>query len=488
MTRPSPERLALARALLASKNLAPCARPIPARPDAREAPLSFAQERLFFLELYEPGTPLYNDSLAVHVSGPIEPELLRRALTEVARRHAPLRTAFELGPRGPRQRVHETAELPWRCCDVSGVPGARSRALELAREDARAPFDLERGPPWRATLVRVADGRWLLAITMHHIVSDGASYGILLRELSESYAALAEGRPAALPELSVQFGDYSAWERASHDEQRIAALLASCREFLGGEVAALDWRTGTRRSGSGAQEPVRVPEETRRGLERFARRERVTSNHVLLAAFAALLAGRSGERDLRLAVASSLRKRPELELLIGFFVQTSLLRVRLAPDASARALVHAVREASLTAARHDDVPYDRLVRGLGGDWPPIQACFSHMRDAIQAPRLGAAPGTFEFVDPGAARFELSLVLHEAPDGISGFLEHDLGLFPAPEAARLVQEYLGLLRRLLECPEAPLALPVRPEHAGDVARRRRRPPIPFPGRMRRASGE
>jgi hypothetical protein len=485
----SSDRLALLRAVLAEKGLAaPHARAIPRRAAAERAPLSFAQERLFFLELYQPGTPLYNDCVAVRVQGVLDPERLARALAAVQARHEILRTTFALAGAGPEQRVHEPGPPPLSRLDLSGASDAAVRARSLAAAEARTPFDLERAPAWRVLLARLAPDAWLLVVTMHHIVSDGATLGLLFDELSAAYAT-----DAGLAPLALQFGDYAAWERSALDERRAAEHLAHWTRVLGGELPACAWpeRLG-QAGGQGAWVPIGLGSQSLAHLRTLARAEDATSNQVLLAAWLALLALVTGENDQRTGIASSLRTRRELEPLLGFFVQSLVLRADLGGDPTFGELVRRVRTAVLQAHAHAELPFDRVVRALErapgrGDAPPLAPTFfSHMNNALRAPRFEGARATWEFVDPGVARFEIALVLHESERDVTGFLEYDLGVFAGETAAHLGASYVRLLEAVLARPElrlselALLCAPVRRAPS-------RRAPLAFPTHTRRAAG-
>lgn len=483
MARLTPERLALLRGTLARKGLGtPHAAAIPRRSE-RGGALSAAQERLYFLEAYEPGTPLYNDCVALHVDGPLDAPRFAAALAAVQARHELLRTSFELEGDGPRQRVHEGCALPLRTLDLCAEP---ARADGLVAEEARAPFELERAPAWRALLLRTGDERWLFACTMHHIVSDGASYGLLFRELEEHYAALGEGRDARVPELPVQFGDYAAWERAALDETRAATDLEYWKSAFPGELAALELGPG-RATRAGAQAHVRMPADLAARVEACARAQRATANQVLLTTWLAQLALLGRADDVRTGTAMSLRRRSELEPLLGFFVQTLALHVAAGDDPDFATLLARTRAAALGAAQHAELPFDRVARALErrGGTPLLESFFSHMQDAIAAPRLGCASTRWEFVDPGVARFPLSLVLHGSAAGVQGFLEHDLGLVPAERARLLVQDYQRLLAAVLERPGVRLSeLRSLCSALAPTARKRL---LDFPARPRRAMG-
>lgn len=441
MARITRDRLALYSAALAEKGLrGPLAAPLARRADPTRAPLSRAQERLFFLELLEPGTPLHNDAIAVRIEGPLDELRLARAFLAVAERHEILRTACVLGPDGPEQRIHAPAgaraALAARDC-----PGPLAGALELARAEARRPFALDEAPLWRATLLRLAPEDALLVVTMHHLISDGASMGLLFDELGRAYAEpQAERAP-----LAIQFGDFASHERAAGDPAR----AARARDFWRATLAStqpLEWpaRRGAA-SRAGAQVPVALDAAGVAELGARARAAGATSNHWLLAAWLAFLGAHAVTPVACSGFASSLRRRRELEPLIGFFVESLPLVVPLTGDAPFAELVARVRAAAFAAVEHAALPFDEIARAAGTTPLALQTFFSHMQAAIRAPELPGARTSWSFVDPGVARFELALVLHEAPAGLAGFLELDHGVFGPEAGAELAagwQRFLG----------------------------------------------
>jgi len=483
MARLSPERLALLRRALAARGLgAPCAAPIPLREERATAPLSFAQERLYFLEAFQPGTPLHNDALVLRIDGALDPSRLAGALGALQGRHEILRTSFELAGDGPRQRIHDACELPLRRVDLAPTSDAEERAAELVRAHARVPFSLERAPLWRWLLVRLDESHAWLACAMHHLVSDGATFGILLRELEELYE---DPGAATARAPSLQFGDYAAWERASLDPSRAASDLAYWKRHLAPGPTALAWPGDSGvRTGSGGWTHFTLSAATCEHLGRLARAEDCTHGQVLLAAWFALLAATSGAARVTTGVASSLRRRTELADLPGFFVQTLALRVDVGDDPDFRTLLARTRAAALDGAAHADLPYDRVARALEtrGGPPLLSAYFSHMHDAIRAPRLGAARCTWQLVDPRVARFDLSLVVHEAAGELGGFLEHDSGALGADRAHALAARYVDLVEQGASRPSQPMS-----ELTGR-APARRRPPAPFAARRPRTTGE
>jgi hypothetical protein len=486
MSRLSGDRLALLRATLAAKGVAaPVARLVPRRTERERAPLSLAQERLFFLELFQPGTALYNDAVLVSVESALDRARLTHALARVQERHEILRTSFVLCGDGPEQRIHRPGPLPLRWVDLRGENESFELVRALAYEDARAPFDLAQPGQWRMTLARLDQNHWVLALTMHHILSDGASMGLFFDELS----ALYSHEHAELEPLAVQFGDYAAWERTRLDEPRHAELAAWWKNALDGLPVSTWPGSGARATQRGAQVPVVFAPDCAERLATLARTEQATTNQMLLTAWLTLLGAKSGASDLCTGIASSLRQRPELRPLIGFFVQSLPLRADLGGDPTFLALLSRVRVAALAALEHGDLSFDRIARAAGraggveGGPALFQSFFSHMKDAIHAPAFGEAQCTWEFVDPGVARFELALVLHESARALTGFLEYDLGLLAPAAAERVASDYVRILEAVLGRPGVRLS-----ELRSLCALPGRRTTTALPPRRRRAAGE
>jgi hypothetical protein len=400
-------------------------------------------------------------------------------------RHESLRTALVLVGGGPEQRIQASVALPWTENDLTTEADPVARAAALVREEATRPFELDLAPLWRARLLTLAPERHVLVLTMHHAISDGASMGVLFDDLSAFYA-LETGLTDREPEeLAFQFGDYAADERAQRDASRDEEHLAFWRRMLSGELPTYTWPGGRgRASRRGGQVALELTHASLARLESHARAHGLTTQQLALAAWFVLLGAASGLDDLRSGFAASLRQRRGFERQIGFFVQSLVLRTTTRPDQSFLELARALGTRTLEALAHEALPWDHVVRTLETHGGPSLApvFFSHMRDTIRAPRLGAVRARWSFVDPLVARFELALVLHEGPDGLHGFLEYDESSI-APASARLLAADFGVvLQRAVAVPDttvAELAALVR------ARPRERRAPLPFPIRTRKA---
>ncbi|MCP4658711.1 MAG: amino acid adenylation domain-containing protein, partial [bacterium] len=353
----------------------------PIRPPARREslPLSFAQQRLWFLDRLEPGSSLYNIPTALRLTGDLDQAALVRSLNAIVRRHEVLRTSFAETADGAVQVIRPVAELPLPVTDLErlGEPERGTEARRLARSEARRPFDLARGPVLRAALVRLATGtperaEHLLLLTVHHIAFDGWSAGVFLDELSTLYRAFSGGREPALPELPVQYADFAVWQRQWLRGEVLERQLGYWREQLAG-VPMLDLPTDRPRpavqSFRGSSEPLRLPAELGRRLQELSSGHGTTLFMTLLAAFQALLGHTSGQTDLAVGTPIAGRTQAELEGLLGFFVNTLVLRADLSgwqiPDQPTfRELLERTRETALGAYAHQDVPFESLVEAL----------------------------------------------------------------------------------------------------------------------------
>ena len=460
-----PTIAAMAAALAAKSAGAPAAGLGPLTP-GHVPVLSFAQERLWFLDQADPGGAAYNNVHCFRVRGRLDAEALGRSLSEIVRRHAVLRTRVVSLDGDPALAVGPARPVPLERLDVSATPGgdAEAAARRLAVEIGRRPFVLARDILLRAALVRLDADDHLLILANHHIASDRWSQWVLGRELSALYGAMVADRPSPLPELPVQYADFAAWQRQWLTGDRLAGLLAYWRERLDG-VAPLALPTDRPRTASrgsrGATETRTLPGALADRLRALARHEGVTLFMTLLAGFQTLLHRWSGQPDV--AVGTPVAGRPvrQSEGLIGFFVNTLVLRSDFSGDPSFRALLAQVREAALGAYAHQDLPFEKLVEELHpqrdpGRTPLFQAMFA-LQNAPSAPLElpGLAVSPVE-VDLEAAKFDLTLAMFDDREGLRARLEYSVDLFEAPTAARMLRHLETLLDAAAATPDAPVS--------------------------------
>ena len=440
-------------------------------PRSGDLPLSFAQQRLWFLHRLDPASPAYHIPSALHLAGRLDLAALTMTLQRVTERHEALRTTFTLSGEEPVQRLGAIAAAPdlrLPLVDLSALAEKlrRGEADRIAVAEGRRPFDLQSGPLMRALLVRLAADEHILAVCFHHIIADGWSFGVLLREIAALYPPLAAGeRPSPLPALPVQVADFAVWQRRWLRGDALRSRLAWWEERLAGGEAVLDLPTDRPR-------PARPPERGRTfrfrlGAERTAaidaaaRREGATPFMVLLAVWQAFLHRITGQDDISVGSPIANRNRAETEGLIGYFVNTLVLRTLLRGDEGFRALLGRVRETALGAYDHQDLPFELLVEALrpGRDAalaPLTQVLFvlqNAPRPNLELPglRLALLP-----VDIGAPKLDLAFSLERQGDELAAALEYPLELFDPPTLERWAGSFDCLLAGSLADPNLPLS--------------------------------
>jgi hypothetical protein len=467
------KRALLERALLRRRESAAAQVTIPRRGVAGPAPLSFAQERMWFLDQWEPGAPTFNGARALRLRGTLDRPALERSLRVVLGRHESLRTVILPGAE-PLQRVLDDWSF-----ELSIVPGPQEGSpdalAELLRELSRVPFDLTSDLMLRATLVVMGPDDHVLLIGMHHIAADAHSDGVLFSELAECYRAEIAGRNAQLPELPIQYADYAVWQR----ERLRGALLDELRSYwartLEGAPELLRLPTDrprqTVKRHSGSHHRIALDRGLADQLVELGKGEGATLFITMLAAFTTFLYRLSGEEDIVIGSPIANRNNLELQNLIGFFTNTIALRTRLGGNPSFREVVARARGTALGAYAHQDLPFEKVVEAVApkrdpGHNPLFQVNFRAQateRPALTLPRVEVEPIA---VDIGFARFDLALELELSPGSLGGYFEYDRDLFDTATVGRFEDDLCSLLEQVAENPDAPiLALSLEHGRAG-----------------------
>ena len=439
-----------------------------------EVRASFAQERLWFLDRFGTDPASYNLPAAVRLRGRLDVPALAACLTEILRRHESLRTTFTVtGGTQPRvlQVIAPPTTLPLPIVDLSELPETEreAEAARLAFAEARRVFDLQCGPVIRATLAQLGEGEHMLLLSVHHIVADAWSIGVLVRELSAIYSAFARSLPSPLPDLPVQYSDFAVWQREWLQGDVLEVQLGWWRERLAGAPAVIELPADRPRpavqSARGGRVGYVLPASLSEGMQALVRGEGATLFMALVAGFQALLARTTGRDDLPVGTPIANRNRAEIEDLIGFFVNTLVLRGDLSGDPSFRGLLARSREAALGAYAHQDVPFEKLVEELRPERdlshsPLFQVMVMLQNapmEALELPDLTVVP---QGTDGGTTKFDLRLGLMQTPDGLAGSLVYNRDLFDASTVERLGGYLENLLTAAVAHPELPLSeLPV-----------------------------
>ncbi|HEX5757932.1 MAG TPA: amino acid adenylation domain-containing protein, partial [Thermoanaerobaculia bacterium] len=447
--------------------------PLLPQPDAGDPPLSFAQERLWFLDQFGGDGSVYIVPEAWRLDGPLEPAALGAALAALVRRHETLRTTFEPTAHGVRPVVGAPGHVPLALADLSALPqelGA-AEAARLASAEARRPFDLAAGPLLRAVLLRLAPARHDLLLALHHIATDGWSQVLLHRELAALYAAARERRPHGLAPLAVQYRDFARWQRAWLQGEALAAQLDFWRAAFAGAPAVLALPADRPRPAvqtfRGADARIDLPAALVAELEALSRRQGVTLFMTLLASFDAFLARHAEREDVVVGTPIANRNREEIEGLVGFFVNTLPLRARLGDDPPFGELLARVRDGALAAYAHQDLPFEKLVEELAPRrdlaHPPLfQVLFAlHQFDAGAADAGPALPGLAVRrlpVEQRIAKFDLALHVEPEAGGaeMAALARYNSDLFDDTTVRRLLEHFRNLLAAAAAGAEAPVS--------------------------------
>ncbi len=430
-------------------------------------PLSYAQERVWFLDQLTPQNAAYNIPSAVRIDGPLDIAALRRGLNEIARRHEALRTIFTAKGGQPYQVIVPHLSLPLPVVDLrSTAPGEREAKIQrLASGEAQRPFDLAQGPLLRTKLLKLAKEEHILLMTMHHIISDDWSVGVFNRELAMLYEAFSEGKPSPLPELSIQYADYAVWQREWLQDKMLETQLSYWRERLAGAPPFLELPTDRPRSPvqtyRGATRSVVLCGTLSQRLRSLCQQESITLFMMLLGAFNALLNRYIGQDDIVVGTPIAGRNRPETKEMIGFFVNTLVLRTDLSGNPSFRGLLERVCQATVGDHAHQDLPFEKLVEELQPERSPSRNPLFQVMFAFQDACAGALhlPGlatTPVEVETATALFDLTLFVKELAQDLHLTLEYNSDLFHAATIARMMGHFQTLLEGIVANPDQRLS--------------------------------
>jgi len=462
----SAEKIELLAYLLEEENLI-VEQTIPPRRDLPSPPLSFAQQRLWFLDQLEPGTPLYNMAFAYRLSGPLQIMALEQSLNAIVQRHEALRTTFTTTDGEPFQVITGNASIPLQQVDLQAVPEAEKAAqvLQLCTAEAQRSFDLSSGPLCRAMVVQVAAEEYVFQFTMHHIVSDGWSLEVFFRELSALYRAHCTGASSPLPALPIQYADYAVWQRQWLQGDILAQQLTYWKQQLAGSPPVLELPMDRPRPAvqtfQGARHPMVLPTSLSAALKALSQQEGVTLFMTLLSTLQALLHRYSGHDDILVGTPIANRHWPELEGLIGFFVNTLVLRTAVSGTLTFRELLGRVREVTLGAYAHQDLPFEKLVEELQptrhlGHTPLFQVMFAWQNVPEVSLELPGLTVHRLPIQCDTAKFDLTLLMRQAEGTLQGAWEYNTALFDETTIARLTGHFQTMLEGVVTDPNQTIA--------------------------------
>ncbi|HEU4885052.1 MAG TPA: condensation domain-containing protein, partial [Longimicrobium sp.] len=481
----SRDRLSDAKRLLLEKRIKGQVKPAAPRNVIRKAgggpeyPMSFAQERLWFMDQLEPGKAFYNVPAAVLVSARLDIPTLERAYTEILRRHEALRTVFRLVDGEPRQIVQPPQPFRVETLDIRGPDGAAAQEDQIretiARESAR-PFDLANGPLVRVHLIRVSEADYALIVNVHHIVTDGWSMPIIMREMDEFYEAIAHGQPDPLQRLEIQYPDYSVWQREYLVGETLQRQLDYWRNHMAG-APVLELPTDRPRppvlSYRGGMYRFVWPASLSERVRAVAVETGASMNMVIMAGFYLMLHQYSGQDDLVVGTLLGNRNRAELESMVGLFVNTAPVRARVRDEMTFRELVTQVRTAVLDADANQDLPFDRIVEEVTMERDPsrsplFQVMYFHhtfvndvhhkadseFRSELNLREVFQETGV-ALVDTSTTKFDMTFATVEIEGGLSNMVEYSTDLWDEETMARMMDHCRILLDRAAQAVDAPL---------------------------------
>ncbi|MBD2540823.1 non-ribosomal peptide synthetase [Coleofasciculus sp. FACHB-SPT36] len=464
----SPEQRALLELRLKQKGLSPVkTQGISQRKDSNSLPLSFHQRRLWVLHQLEPDSPIYNVPIAIRLTGFLNVKALKKSLNKIRQRHEVLQTRFMAVGGQPVQEKFSDLVLNLTVIDLRDLPeNERQQLLEDAKkEEAQRPFDLSQEPLLRVKLLQLSETEHLMLFTMHHIVSDGWSRGVIIQELAALYEAFCQGKPSPLPELPIQYADFAAWQQQQLMGEVLETQLNYWKQQLAGASPILELPTDrprpTANSFRGARQFFTISQPLALSLRALSQQSESTLFMTLLAAFNTLLYRYTGQEDILIGTPMTNRTQKETEPLIGFFVNTLVLRTLLSENISFRELLARVREVALQAYAHQDLPFEKLVEELQPSrdrsyTPLFQVMFAlHTapKTALQLPGLSLS---LLEVETGTAKFDLTLEITDTEQGLTGSLEYNTDLFDEATITRMLGHFQTLLESIVANPDCRLS--------------------------------
>lgn len=464
----SPEQRALLEKRLQQRGLpSPTSVAIPRRPSDAIVPLSFEQQRLYFFEQLVPGSALYNIPLAIRLKGTLNLPVLEQSLQAIAQRHEILRTQFASQTGQAVQVVQPTVDLAVAVIDLQELPpAAQVDAVQRHLiETAQQPFEISQPSLLRLKLLRLNPTEHVLVLVLHHLIADGWSRGVLMQELGTLYRAGIAEQAASLPELPIQYGDFAIWQQQHSQSPAFQQHLQYWQQQLADPLPVLelpsDFPRPLTQSFRGAKQTVQFPLALTNALKVLSQQESATLFMTLLAGFKALLAAYTGQTDIIVGTDIANRHRPEIEGLIGFFVNQLVLRTEVSPELTFRQLLQRVREATLSAYSHQDVPFEQLVATLNPDRDLSRSPLFQVKFVLQnlpTPDWqlpGLQVEVLPDIDTGSTALDLFLSLTETPQGLSGSLEYNTDIFTAETIQRLLTHFQQLLADAIANPAQPL---------------------------------
>ena len=429
-----------------------------------ELPLSFAQQRLWFLDQLQPGNPAYNIPAAVRLKGPLNVAVLEQTFQEIIKRHEALRTTFNSVEGRPAQVIISSFNFTLPIVNLRELSQAEreAEAMRLAAEETRQPFDLTKWPLLRVTLLHLDETEYLLLLTVHHIVADGWSMGVLVREVAALYEAFGSGKPSPLPELSVQYADYAVWQIKWLQGEVLEAKLADWKQQLGQILPPLQLPAKQPRPAVSSDraeiQNFQLDRQLSEALNALSRQQNVTLFMTLLAALQTLLYRYTNREDIVVGTDLANRTQVETEALIGFFVNILVLRTDMRGNPTFRQLLDRVREVTLKAYAHQDLPFDKLVEELRPDrtlsqTPLFQVLFVMQNAPMPTLEMAGLTLMPVEIDSGTAKFDLALFVSETEQGITGSWKYNSDLFDRETIAQMSNRFETLLGSIAAQPDS-----------------------------------